>query len=154
MREAGGIFRQQTDVRQRLLHALLAFFRRDAFDVVKTFGDDIIHLSALVERSHGVLEDHLDFAGDFVVQLFGNFAVDLLAVVNDFAPRCWMDADDGAADGGLARTGFTDQTEGFALIDIKRDAVDSGKETALAAEADLEVLHMQQNFFLFVIHAR
>ena len=91
--------------------------------VQQTLGHDVLDLGALVQGSHGVLEDHLDLADDFLVQLLGDMAIDLLAFEEDVAAGSRVDAADGAANGGLAGAGLADQREGLALVDVEIDMI-------------------------------
>ena len=122
--------------------------------VQQALGHDVVHLGALVQRGHGVLEDHLDLLGDFFVQLPGNLSVDFFALVDDFAVGHGVDADDGAADGGLAGAGLTHQAEGLALVDVKGDAVDGHELVPLGTEGDLHVSDADQDFIQLFRHCR
>ena len=109
---------------------------------------DVLHLGTLVQRCHGVLEDHLHFADDLTVQLFGNFAVDLLALEIDVAAGSGVDAADGTANGGLAGAGLTHQRERLALVDVKIDMVHGHKFLFARAKGDLKVFQLNQLFTL------
>ncbi len=149
MREAAGEFGKQSHGFQGLFHALFALFFAQMEAVgIQAFGNDIVHLRALVERGHRVLENHLYAAGDFVIQRAGNAAVDLFAVKGHLAARSGMNADDGAADGGFARAGLPHQAEGFALEDVERNAVHGGEGMAPGAELHGQAFNFQQ-FFAF-----
>ena len=117
----------------------------------QSLADDIVNLGALVQRGHGVLKYHLNPLGNLPVQRPGDTAVDLLTVKDDVASRGGMDADDGAADGGFAGTGLTDQTEGFALINIKGYMIHGGKGMEPGTELNGQILNFQ-HFFALISH--
>ena len=114
--EAGGELRQQADLVQSV-HDLFVQVILVLVQVVvqQTLSHDVLDLGALVQRGHGVLEDHLHLADDLTVQLLGDLAVDLLALEEDVAARGRVDAADGTANGGLAGAGLADQREGFSI---------------------------------------
>ena len=94
--------------------------------------------------------------GSYVASLLpsatmGNFAVDLLALVEHLTAGGGQDAHDGPADGGLARAGLAHQTEGLALIDGKVCVLDGLVGFAAGAVSHLEVFHLEQ-YFAFVCH--
>ena len=87
-----------------------------------------------------------------MVEGTGDAAIDLLAVKRHRTGGGGVDADDGAADGGLAGAGFAHQPERLALKDVEGDAVDGGEGMAAGAEAHGEVFNVQQ-FLAFSAHA-
>ena len=81
VRETAGNSGQQTNRLQSLFYARLALGLGEVEAVgVEAFGDDVIHLGALVERGHGILKDHLDAPRHLMVEGTGDAAIDLLAV--------------------------------------------------------------------------
>ena len=132
MREAACELGQEAHVAQRLRNTLvallLAHFR---MDVHQTFGNNVIHLRTLVERCHRILENHLNLLGNLMIQLLLNLAADALALKADLAPRSRIDADDRAANGGLARAGLAHEAERFALVNIKAYALDRHERVAV-----------------------
>ena len=125
-------------------------------DVHEPFGNDIIHLGALVERGHRVLENHLDFLGDLMVQLLGDLAADALAFEADLALGSRVDADDRTADGGFAGARFAHQTECFALVNIEAYAFYRNERLAVGAELYYKVFYFHQLFIgnLLRVHSR
>ena len=120
MRETGSEFRQQAHIQQCLPDLLLPLGGGQVgLDILQALAHDVADLGALVQGGLRVLEDHLDLLDDLLVQLSGDLAVDLLALVQNLAARGGQDAHDGAADGGLAGAGFAHQTKGLALVNFK-----------------------------------
>ena len=147
--EAGGKLRQQADLMQGVHHLFVQVFLIFVEMMVQqALGNDILDLGALVQRSHGVLEDHLDLADDLFVQFLGDLAVDLLALEEDVAAGGRVDAADGTANGGLARAGLADQREGLALVDVKIDVVHGHELLFAGAKGDLKVFQLNQLFTL------
>ena len=150
MGEAAGKFRQQTHVRQGACHlGLTLAFGQMVSASVKSFADNIIHLGTFVQRGHGILKDHLDTLGDLPVKSLGDAPVDLLAVKEDFAAGSGVNADDGAADGGLSGAGFTNQTEGLALINVEGYVIHRGKGVPPGAKPDDKILNLDQLLSVF-----
>ena len=146
--EAGGKFRQQTHVQQSLTHLFLPLGGgKIRPDVLQALAHDIAHLGALVQRGLRVLKDHLDLTGDLLVQRTRDFAVDLLALVQDLTARGGQNAQDGPADGGLAGAGLAHQTKGLALVDLEIGVLYGGKGLAAGAVGHIQVLHFQKDFF-------
>ena len=103
MREATCKLRQKAHIGKRFGNLCLAlFFGEVLLHVHQAFGNDIVHLCALVERCHRILEDHLDLLRDALVQLVRNFSVDFFSFEDNLARGGGVDADDRAANGGLA----------------------------------------------------
>ena len=147
MGEAGGKLRQQADLMQGVHHLFMQVFLIFVEMMVQqALSNDILHLGALIQRSHGILEDHLDLTDDLLVQFLGNLAVDLLALEEDVAAGGRVDAADGTANGGLTGAGLADQREGLALIDVKVDMIDSNKFLLTGAKGDLKVFQLNQLF--------
>ena len=150
MGEPAGKFRQQAHIGQGFFHLFPAFLPGYPVSAgVETLADDVVHLGPLVQGGHGVLENHLDPAGDLLVQLPGDAPVDLLAVKEDFSPGGGMDADDGPADGGLAGAGLSHQAEGLPLVDVEGYPVHRGKGMPPGAKANGQILNLHQ-FFSFL----
>ena len=147
--EAGSKLRQQADLMQSVHHFLVQVVLVLVQVVVEqALRHDVLHLGALVQGRHGILEDHLHLADDLAVQLFGNLAVDLLALEEDVAGGGGVDAADGTANGGLAGAGLTHQRESLALVDVKIDMVHGHKFLFARAKGDLKVFQLNQLFAL------
>ena len=152
MGEAGRKLGQQAHIQQRLTDFFVPLGGGEVGpDVHQALAHDVAHLGALVQGGLGVLEDHLHLLDDLPVQCVGNFAVDLLALVEHLTAGGGQDAHDGPADGGLARAGLAHQTEGLALIDGKVCVLDGLVGFAAGAVSHLEVFHLEQ-YFAFVCH--
>ena len=146
MRETGSEFRQQAHIQQCLPDLLLPLGGGQVGpDILQALAHDVADLGTLVQGGLRVLEDHLDLLDDLLVQLAGNLAVDLLALVQDLAARGGQDAHDGAADGGLAGAGFAHQTKGLTLVNFKVGTVHGLEGLAAGAVGHLEVLDLKQD---------
>lgn len=75
-----------------------------------------------------------------------NIARNAHALVLNLALCARVDSDDCASDGGFSRTGFTDEGERFAFIDVERRVFDCFYSLVALAESDVNVLDGQQNF--------
>ena len=80
-----------------------------------------------IQSGIGILEDHLAVLDDLLVQFPADAAVDLPAFVENFTGSGGIDPQDGTADGSLAGTGFTNQTENFAFFDIHTNIIKRSK---------------------------
>ena len=148
--EAAGKFRKQTHVGQGACHFGLTFAFGQVMPArVKAFADNIIHLRPFIQGGHGILEDHLDTPGDLSVKRLGDAPVDLLAVEEDFAPGSGVNADDGAADGGLSGAGFAHQTEGLTLINMEGYVIHRGKGVPPGTKPDDKILNLDQLLSVF-----
>ena len=142
----GQVLGQQTDFLDHafdLLNAVLLIL--EELEVVQALGNDVVDGSTLVQGSSGILEDHLNVTDDLTVQAAGGLAGDAHALVLDLAGSQGVDADDGAADGGLAGAGLADQGEGLTLVNIKRGVLNGANRIVALAEGDVHILQAQQN---------
>ena len=147
MGEAAGKFGQKTDFVQRFLDFILPVMLVLVQVIVnQTFGDDVVHLGPLVQGGHGILENHLHGADDFFIHFFADLSADPLTTEEDFTVCNGVNPDDGPADGGFAAAGFTDQGEGFSLIDLKVDMIHGHELFASGTEGHLEILNLHQGF--------
>ena len=152
VRKAGSKFRQQAHVPQSLPYPLLPLGGGEVGpDVLQALAHDIAHLGALVQRGLRVLKDHLDLLDDLPVQLAGNFAVDLLAFIEDVTARGGQDAQDGPADGGLAAAALAHKAEGLALINFKAGVLHGMIGVAAGAVGHIQVVYFHKNF-AFIFH--
>ena len=146
--KAGSKFRQQAHVQQSLPHFFFPLGGGEVGPhVLQALAHDVAHLGALVQRGLRVLKDHLNLTGDLLVQRTRDFAVDLLALVQDLTARGGQNAQDGPADGGLAGAGLAHQTKGLALVDLEIGVLYGGKGLAAGAVGHIQVLHFQKDFF-------
>ena len=147
MGKPGGKLRQQSHIQQDLINPRLALLLGQmALHIVKPLAYNIIHLGPLIQRSHGILKNHLNFPGHFPVQCLADPTVNFLALKKYFAAGCFINADDGPADGGFAGTGFPHQPEGFAGINIKAHAAHRIKRMPAGTKGHLHIPHRQQRF--------
>ena len=121
---------------------------------IQGFADDIGDGHAGVERGIRVLEDHGGLLAEVVNIGFG---LDFFAVVPDFSRSGLIEMQNRAADCRFAAAGFADETQGLALVDGERDAVDSLEGLGLEhPHADikilLEVLDLDQRLVGAVMH--
>ena len=115
-----GVFGGQTHLGQNFLHLLLPLGAGGIHMVdVQPLGDDVTHLFAGVEGRHGVLENHLHLGAQMLALAAGQPAADVLPVKQDGTPGGVVQADDAAADGGLAGAGFAHKAVGLAGINLK-----------------------------------
>ena len=148
--EPGGKLRQQAHFPQRVLHLPLPVILVLVEVVVdEALGDDVVHLGPLVQRGHGVLEDHLALLDDLQIQLLGDLPADPAALEEDLAGGHRVDAGDCAANGGLARAGLAHQGEGLPLVDVDVDMVNGDKLFPATSEGNLQVLDLYQLFTLW-----
>ncbi len=116
--------------------------RLDGLDDLVTDGEDG------VECRHGVLEDHggdaTAEAGEVVpAALLTSMPSSIKPGGGDFGGG-GQEAEEGSATDGLARTAFAHDAEAFALIEREADAADGVDGAAILAEADLEVLDVDE----------
>ena len=150
--KAGSKFRQQAHVPQSLPYPLLPLGGGEVGpDVLQALAHDVAHLGALVQRGLRVLKDHLDLLDDLPVQLAGNSAVDLLALIKDLAARGGQNAQDGAANGSFAAAAFAYKAEGLALINFKAGVLHGMIGAAAGAVGHVQVVHFHKNF-AFIFH--
>ena len=144
----GGVFGREAHFFQQLrneLGPLLAV--RGAVVDVQALADDVLHLFAGVQTGHGILEDHLHVRPEHLPRGAVQAAADLLALETHAAGGGIIEADDAAADGGLAGAGLPHQAVGLAGIDVEGYPVDSldGIGTGDGKMLD-QVFHLQQGF--------
>ena len=116
-------------------------------EIVKTLGDNIVNGGAFVQGSGGILEDHLDIADHLAVKTMGNLAGNPNALVKNLTGGTGIDPDDGAANGGLAGAGFTNQREGLSLVDVKGGIADGFERLVALAEGDVHIFQGHQHLF-------
>ncbi len=143
MRVALAAIGGEADAHQQFRHAVahLAFGHRGVG--AERLGDDLVDGHPRVERGMRVLEHHTDFAVErlhLALRQPGDIDLDAIAppVVHLSAGR-GVDAEQRAAERGLARAALADHADGFALVDGETDAID-GLEVGggLAEDADVE----------------
>ena len=145
MGEAAGKLRKKAHILQGLCYLFLPLlFGMAVTKIQKTLGDNIVHLGTLIQRGHGVLEDHLDLAGQLLVLLGGEFSGNTLALVADLAPGHGVDPNNGPADGGLARAGFPNQAKGLPLVDMKTHTAHGVEGVAVGAEVHPQIVHLYE----------
>ena len=94
------------------------------------FGKNGADAEAGIEGVVGILENHLNFFS--VGAEFGSSeGTDSLALVGNGAGGGIDEADDGAAEGGLARTAFADEAEGATFFDFEGNIVEGFDHTSL-----------------------
>ena len=87
--------------------------------VVYALGHDIHHLHPGIQGGVGILEHHLRPAGELLVNGGGLLAVHHMAVKDHMAVGGGIEANDGAAQGGLAAARLTHQAQGLTLVDVE-----------------------------------
>ena len=149
-----GVFGGQTHLGQNFLHLLLPLGAGGIHMVdVQPLGDDVTHLFAGVEGRHGVLENHLHLGAQMLALAAGQPAADVLPVKQDGTPGGVVQADDAAADGGLAGAGFAHKAVGLAGINLKAHVVHRlDGEVLVDAEILLEPAHLEQRRGLGLCH--
>ncbi len=134
------MFFQKPDVIQCLEYLLLPFlFILEKVEVIEAFGNDIVDRRPFVERSHRILEYHLDIPDDEGIQLLSYDARNPFTVEVDLALRGGIYPYDGPADRSLARAGLADQGKGFAFHNVEIDSTDRRETFMSILEGDLEV---------------
>ena len=147
------MLRQQTNILNDLFDlADTILFVLVQVEVIQALGNNVVNRCALVQRSSGILENHLDIPDDFTVQGTGGFAGNANALVPDFALGQGIDPDDGTTDGGLTGAGFTNQREGFTFVNIKGCVLNSSDGIFTLTESDIHVLQRQQYFSAIFIN--
>ena len=145
MREAGGELRQKTDLFQGLLDLILpVMIVLIKVEVNQTFRDDVVHFGAFVQGGHGILENHLHGADDFLIHLPGDLAADAFATEEDLTGGDGINPDNGTANGRLAGTGLTHQGEGLAFVNGEIHVVNCHKLLAAAPECHLHIPDLNQ----------
>ena len=101
-----------------------------------------------IERHHRVLEDHRDAVAAQRLKLLVARGGQLLVLeadrAADDAARRIDEPEDREAGDGFARTGFADEAEDLAGIDVQRHAVDRLDDTRLGEEVRREIVDRQR----------
>ena len=112
---------------KQFLHPLHSLFVRDALVDQDSLGDLFADLFHRVEGVHGTLEDHGDLFPPEIPQFLIGKMGDVFAVEQDLAAFYVAflreQTDDRQGGGGFAAARFANQADGFALVQIKADAV-------------------------------
>ena len=160
MRVAIDLVGQQADLLHHLCNALLNLLRTGFWIVGgQRLGDDLSDGHAWIERGQGVLVDHLHLT-PYPLNRPG-VAVKQVAIAHpQHLPALRLgQADDGARQGGFSTAGFTDDTEGFAGVQLEADAIDRLQllrtrpgQAAFGVDIELylEVLDAEQGVVVFV----
>ncbi len=106
--------------------------RADVMDAVG-FLDDVAHFQARIEAGVGVLKDHLHAPAEGTQRRLTEVG-DVLALEADFSVGGFDQTQDGAAGGGLAAAGFTDQSDDFAGLDCDAEPVHRAQRERTVAE--------------------
>src|ERR1700676_1120842 len=86
------------------------------------FGDDVLDTEAGVERGEGVLKNDLQVAAE--ATHFAAAGSEQVAAVESYTPGRGLDqAKNQAAQSALAGTGFADESERFARVDVQRHII-------------------------------
>ena len=145
---AGQMLGQQTHFLDDVVHLLhpvgLILVQ---MEVVKALGDDIVNGGTLVQRGSRILEHHLDVPDHLPIQAVGNLTGNPNALVKNLTGGAGIDPDDGAANGGLAGAGFTNQREGLSLVDVKGCIADGFEGLVALAEGDVHIFQGHQHLF-------
>ena len=141
-----------------LIDVIVEFVLRH--EVVLTHGltDDLADRHTRGKRGERVLEDDLHLRAQGAHLLRGE-VVDLLTVEEDLTGGLRVvQAEDGAARGGLTAAGLTDETHRRAALQVEGDTVDSldiadrvGDHTALDREVFLQVIDLK-NVLRVIFH--
>ena len=112
--------------------------------------DDVSNPHTGIERTGGILKDDLHIAPD-QLHLAGRKVKDRLSVESNATGGVRNQSKYRPGDGGLAASGFADQTERFAAIDMERDPVDgiqpfrrSPENSYAHGKSDRDLLHIQK----------
>ncbi len=105
--------------------------RRRQAEIADRLGEDVAHPHARIEARERVLEHDLHAAAQRPKGAGGEI-VDAASVEHDLSRGDLEQPQHRAADGGFAASGFADQRQRLALVDMERHAVD-GVDECLAA---------------------
>ncbi len=139
------------DLVQQLQHAGTRRLPGHTLMQCEDFGNLLFDRMERIERCHRLLEDH----GDVVAANFAQFAVgglqQILALEEDLAARMacrgiGQKPQDRICRDRLAGTGFADERDNLALVDIERDAIDGKRGFATLMEGDREIADGEQRF--------
>jgi len=129
---------------------VVEFRGRDDVVLARGLADDLADRQPGRQARIRVLEDDLDLRAHFAQLGFGELE-DVLPVEEDLARRLVLQAQDRAADGGLAAAGLADETHRGAALDFERNVVDGLdvadghlEQARLDREILLEILDDQQ----------
>ena len=118
------MFGRKAHLGQNFLHLFAALFAGLVHVVdVQTLADDILHLLAGVQGRHGVLKDHLHLGAQRIVLHAAQPAADILPIKGDLSGSGVIQADDAAANGGLAGAGLAHDGHELAFFDFHGDVV-------------------------------
>ena len=95
------------------------------------FGDQVSDPHSGVERAPRILKHHLHVTPQEPHSAFGDMR-DVLSIEGDLALGRFGQPQDGAPDGGFARTAFPNHAQRFAGRDAEVDAIDGIDESAAA----------------------
>ena len=123
----------EADELDELGHARFPFVAAERALDHQALGDDVADLHPLIERSEGVLEDHLEVLAERA-QPLARRGEDVFSREEDLAGLRPLQPHDGAAERGLAATGFADEPECLAAADLQRDIVDRFEPFGAGAE--------------------
>ena len=152
----GGV---EPDDSEKLLHLIAVFtLGQDHLVDFQGLADDTAGALPGVEGRIGVLEDKRHLGADFPQFLFREGG-DIIAFKEDFALGRPVEAEDTAADGGLAAAAFAHQPQGLIAVHFKGDAVDCldvgdfpAQEAAGHGEVHFQVLYVQYVFTALMVH--
>jgi hypothetical protein len=109
---------------QKFCHALAANFAAETVVDDERFGDDVLHAEARIERAERILKDDLHASAQSPE--FSAASRHQIVTFEAETAGCRFDqAQDEAAQRALARSGFANQTERFARLNVERDIVNS-----------------------------
>ncbi len=119
---------------------------------LERFGDDAAHGHPWIERSVGVLKDHLHAAAHATQRLSANCG-EVNPLKHDLAFGRPIQLQDGPGHGGFAAATFAHQAQGLAATQGKAQSVDSANNAHPSLQqgaphdgkVHLEVPHVQQN---------
>src|SRR5215213_2132537 len=144
VRVAAGVLAAQANRLEQLVHPVEAFLLAVNQAVyVYTFGYNVAHDHARVQRGLGVLKDHLHLPIEDPA-LVARGLVDILAPEDNLAAGGLVEPDDYPPGRGFAAAGLADQPEGLPLVDAERDPVDRLEALPADPEVLLEVLYLQE----------
>ena len=140
----------QAAVVHDLVDVIVEFRLRDKVVLTHGLADDLADRHTRGERGERILEDDLHLRAQGA-HLLGGEVVDLLTVEEDLTGGLGViQAEDGAARGGLTAAGLADETHRRAALQVEGDAVDGldvadrvGDHAAFDGEVLLQVVDLQ-----------
>ena len=155
---AGGVIPGQAHLVQDVVHPVkLLLFVGHAVDL-QPLGNDLLDGHPGVQGGNGILEDHLHIPRQVPLVLLAHPAGNAPAVEVDLAAGGVVQADDGAARGGLAAAAFAHQAEGLPPVHLEGHVVHRLDHLLVHAGAGdkviLEVPHVQQRHIRLIRHGR